>query len=292
MAWRFLGGSNAAPAALATTETEATKRIFDELQELARNLVTIEVNTILKENMVAGPMPSVANSLVEIASSYLAAFERMRLDVSAVDSIVARAEPHSPGDVTIIRHPADRRGATFYNLPEGKGREICFCTLFTRLRWAARLSRQAHAHELDEDDKTILRRIEDNSDKLRVLLQENILGKQEIDLSVLRTGTDLLVANPPLTIEQRLTIKKIWEIGTERVIVQTVVQLDGDIVTRVARYLPKQKDGDGEVDLRQVLEIHQQGISTAMSRWDALVRGAFAVIQGLSRTLMGGGVSR
>jgi len=45
-----------------------------------------------------------------------------------------------------------------------------------------------------------------------------------------------------LTPKELLCVRKVWEIGTERVVMQTVVQLDGDIVNRIQIGRETEKD--------------------------------------------------
>ena len=55
---------------------------------------------------------------------------------------------------------------------------------------------------------------------------------------------------------QRIEFRKIWEIGAERIAMQTVLQLDGDVVTRIA------PGGDA-----RLFEAHQRGVNLAFGYW-------------------------
>jgi len=75
---------------------------------------------------------------------------------------------------------------------------------------------------------------------------------------------------PPslLRTEDYRVLRKCWEIGTERVLVQTTVQLDGDVVTRMSSEL---LDGYDE-DLRQLLlDTHRGAVDVGLSHWKSLV---------------------
>lgn len=68
----------------------------------------------------------------------------------------------------------------------------------------------------------------------------------------------------PLTSNELVTIRKAWEIGTEKIAMQTVIQLDGDVVTRISPEYAKP-------DKKVIHEIHQQGVSISMKAWGELV---------------------
>lgn len=63
--------------------------------------------------------------------------------------------------------------------------------------------------------------------------------------------------------EERVAFRKIWEIKTDRIALQTVMQLDGDVVTRIAM-------GGAEKDKR-LLEVHQRGVNLAFGYWKTVL---------------------
>jgi hypothetical protein len=68
----------------------------------------------------------------------------------------------------------------------------------------------------------------------------------------------------PLTTDELVTIRKAWEIGTEKIVMQTVIQLDGDVVTRVT---PEY----ATADRKTVHEIHNQSVTFSLNAWSQLV---------------------
>jgi len=60
-----------------------------------------------------------------------------------------------------------------------------------------------------------------------------------------------------------LAVRKIWEVGTEVIVMQTVVQLDGDIVTRIDRA----HVGSSNAPVQQ---LHKAALETAMRHWQFL----------------------
>jgi hypothetical protein len=75
-------------------------------------------------------------------------------------------------------------------------------------------------------------------------------------------------------------IRKIWDIGVDSIVFQTVQQLDGDVIFRVRR----------SVDLSKrpaLLEAHQQACNVAMSYWRTMFELIAALISGLANRIFG-----
>ena len=81
-----------------------------------------------------------------------------------------------------------------------------------------------------------------------------------------------------LSVSDRAQIRKIWEIGTETVLVQTVIDIEGDVLTRINPHV-------AEGTKPQVLEIHQSGIETSMKMWSNLIAVAGKLLEALGRTV-------
>lgn len=78
----------------------------------------------------------------------------------------------------------------------------------------------------------------------------------------------------------RAQIRKIWEIGAERVLIQTVIQIEGDVITRISP--------DMQAPEKQyLLPIHQDGVKTAMRTWSALIEIAKGLIIAVGEALLG-----
>jgi hypothetical protein len=73
------------------------------------------------------------------------------------------------------------------------------------------------------------------------------------------------IADLDLTIDQITLIRKAWELGTEQIMLQTVIQIDGDVTTRMSERFA--------MDFNQtVLSIHNNSISTSTLFWANLVK--------------------
>ena len=79
------------------------------------------------------------------------------------------------------------------------------------------------------------------------------------------------------TLKQRLLIRKMWELGTEEVVMQTCISLDGDVVTRIDPQLLAKP-----AELREVLlGVHRESTSVSIRFWSALVSTATNLLGGL-----------
>jgi hypothetical protein len=67
-----------------------------------------------------------------------------------------------------------------------------------------------------------------------------------------------------LTPDHVTLIRKAWDIGTERIVLQTVIQLDGDVTTRMSEsFAAKPND--------TVLKIHNDSVAASANFWTSLV---------------------
>ncbi len=78
----------------------------------------------------------------------------------------------------------------------------------------------------------------------------------------------------------RAQIRKIWEIGAERVLIQTVIQVEGDVITRISPDIQSS-------DRQHLLPIHQDGVKTAMQTWAALIGIAESLIVAVAKAVTG-----
>lgn len=79
-----------------------------------------------------------------------------------------------------------------------------------------------------------------------------------------------------LNATELVRIRKIWELSCEQIVMQTVVQLDGDVVTRIS--------GDIEsIDHQLIHALHADGVRVATQSWQFLVE----TLVGFTRSLVG-----
>jgi len=78
-----------------------------------------------------------------------------------------------------------------------------------------------------------------------------------------------------------LKIRKVWEVGAEEVVAQTVVHMDGDVMTRI---IPRLTTAAG----RDTLAIHQQAVETSVAYWQGMVRAMLVFAEGVIGSLFRG----
>ena len=121
----------------------------------------------------------------------------------------------------------------------------------------------------------ILRRIYRNCDQIKGLLRGEAVRKHLSQRPVTRDSTE--AAELPLTADELITLRKVWEIGLETVVMQTVVQLDGDIVTRI-------QVGRETAANKSIHGLHRQSVESALAHWQFLGK---TLTEFLSTTLQG-----
>lgn len=76
------------------------------------------------------------------------------------------------------------------------------------------------------------------------------------------------------THRQRATLRKLWEIGADRIVAQSVITLDGDMSLRIDPALVESKGG------AYLLQAHQQQVHAAMGLWGGLVKMLVDLLRG------------
>jgi hypothetical protein len=207
------------------------------LKRFTRDLTTVEVNTILKIEMTGEKMPDPRHGLVDIAEVYQEALNRIGTEKS-----------------------------------DGKVRGSH--SSFQRFHKAA--DRLLATEGVSEKDQVLLRRISVKSAQIGEIFRE--LERREGDhLDNDLTRAEICSKNPaslPLTEDQTVILRKIWELGTEEIVLQTVVQLDGDVITRV-------HPGFATPEYETLHSIHNDSVRVATQSWQFLVRTLKELFEGI-----------
>ena len=236
----------------AVNPPSAIDKAQDRFSDIATDLFNIEVNTILRDNITAQKMPTPRHALIDIGKMYMKAMEQMEMaygkNTEAAESI-----------------QIDNCYGSF--------------TGFSALReWASRLMKDAYSSkiELGNDQLSILPRIKDNSDLLKGMFTNLAHNHPEIImltpewswLTNKYSRSDLIYQAPaalPLDEQQLVLIRKVWELGTEIIVMQTIVQIDGDVITRLnSNFL-------NNPHYPKIRNYHNKGIEIALEHWAGLV---------------------
>jgi len=194
---------------------------------IAEDLATLEINTIKIPGLTARKMPSVHAALVQIAQQYDRA-------LGEIDDAFKWT-----GDYNAIPDTFDRIGKN-----AGEASKILNASL--EKAGAGNDGRQAQF--------VIVQRIQANAQEVLGVLKE----VQKF------TGQDPSSPDLNLAPQNQLRIRRIWDVGTEEVIMQTVVQLNGDVVTRVT-------EAYATGDFRILHEIHRDTVRVSLNMWKELV---------------------
>lgn len=230
---------------------------FPDLTAIARRLLNIEVNTIISAAMTAEPMPAVPHALLDIAGWYADALAAMGVDLAPYFT-------NTNGDsrsVALAWVTADTPPWSGAGLTVSAG-------TFDRLRWAA--DRAANSPQaalrIRPSHAVLLQRIVNNADAIKEIFRRFNPTMQQFEN---RTRADLLqqplrpdsysVAPDDLTL-----LQKIWDIGTDEIVAQTIVYLTGDVTTRVQESLARP-------GAEPIFAIHRQSIDVSIKYWKSLL---------------------
>jgi hypothetical protein len=250
--------------------TSVARQVFDDL-------LTLEVNIILKPCMTARKMPDLPHALLDVFADYDAwlcrlgargfdeAWERFRATPAA-----AAHAAQAPDDDWLVTGHDLIRAPHLQGLYEGS-RPITAAD-FDELRGRARRAEEMfgllvrHGFLEEDGSSIILKRIFRNCDQIKGILEGRNLdqgtGRERLREAA-RRGISREGSEPgdlPLTADEVLVVRKAWEVGTETVVMQTVAQLDGDIVTRVQE--ARLTAGDALLH-----DLHREAVGSAVQHW-------------------------
>lgn len=258
----------------------------DVRQGFLENLLNLEINTITRQGMTGRKMPAPAVALVEIGEVYTVAL----LTPSAERNVTTALAP--PPEVTAENKPsaetferlahAARDSSTSGNptredFDDGGGSTedagvtggIAGSTgagLVTTSRASSMARTPAPATGAEA---VICRRIAGNSERLR-----EMLSREDVKLAL--EGWSPAPGAPvpplPLTPEEVVLVRKIWELGAEPISIQTVVQADGDILTRLT---PRASGPQGGA----AREMHLPMVEMSVEFWKNLVDVAMQLLE-------------
>lgn len=286
-----------------------------DFAELARGLLTLEINTVEKDGMSAQKMPSAPNALIEVAQVYWDLLCRRSYDFGRAGkplpewaNILSKdfdwgrepfpqsgdadrpigspaGEPRPPGHhPTFLREaPATVTTDTLDHLREiatwlaemqlrtcavADGRSKMFSELRDKLTAAhiedARRARRGFRAE----ERSIFHRIRRNCDQFKQITKR-------LDIEITRD-----TSCEHFTSADVVQIRKAWDIGTEIVLMQTVIQIDGDVVNRFQK-------GIDDVSHAQLHALHAGAVDLSFKYWrwmiDALAKMASASVAALFR---------
>jgi hypothetical protein len=296
-----------------------------DLKEILGDLLTLEVNTIIKDGMTANKMPVLPFALLDILNAYAARLASFGVDLepyfahsreqlgAALDEKVKNGDAKAKKLIdeaavayqTIRGEPvSEQTAAQLFDyladlwpvldrtkLPSMKTREEYWkdnltngWDSFERLRIAANECRDDGKHSKSEG--VMLTRIIGNCSRLKFIVQGVQRNPEVWSYCIPKTRKALLMGDmhgkgvplDQLGTQHQATIRKIWEVGTEEIVVQTSIQIDGDVLTRIS---PELLEQHSQMVRELILAAHRESIGTSLSYWKLLIE----VAQQLSKLL-------
>lgn len=236
------------------------------LDRLKDNLLQLEINTILKDEMTAQPMPALPHALLDIAKNY---YNKMvEYEIPAHFFFRPETKPDTVAPDTVVIGPFPAPAAQDYQ-------PLTLDTdTFDRLRWAARI---AEGKIGNPERRQIVVRICNNCDTLKAILKragaeafggptrKQLADKPDEIHGLLSVGRD-----------DYAVVQKIWDVGTEQVMVQTAISVTGDVNTRIRRSLTPAEQA-------ALIEVHKVAVTVSVESWQHLVATAVDLLKtGLS----------
>lgn len=229
--------------------SDIAAHLRDEVESIARRIFTLEVNTIVRDGILGQKMDSVDYALIDIAGWY---------DAKLAGLGAPAAHGVDTGGPTAFAELHERAKARFDEmsmLPPPRPPTL-------------------------ESDLLMLCRIREKTTQVKDVFKaykartgEDYVDRTNEEIASARIATAFLPSEVML-------LRKIWEIGTEDIAVQTIVQLDGDVMTRIVPRFA----GD---DSRTLLEVHSSGVATSVAFWSRLVEAMASLLRGLGSIALG-----
>ena len=133
--------------------------VLESLKQTARDLTTLEINTIVKHSMTARKMPPPGHAILDIAATYA---DKLQLSLEIPLATPFTDRDLQDGEVTHVEQWKQERVE--------RGALKCDDNTFRSLRRAAYRILE-DCRELEERDRVIVERIRRNADQLRALLR-------------------------------------------------------------------------------------------------------------------------
>jgi len=227
-----------------------------DLTGTARSLLNIEVNTILRENMTAEPMPSLPHALLDIAGDYARELCAQRINLP-----VYFATPLADPSTILL---------SWLDNPDWVGDRLTVSAdTFDRLRWAAKNASRAQGPEaarITPAERALLDRIVNNSDEIKEMFKrfspsmQPFLGKTRTEL----VGMRIQRGGYTVQIDDLIELQKMWDIGVEEIVAQTIVHVTGDVTMRVQSAL-------GRPGSETLFAIHRNSTDVSIACWHYLL---------------------
>lgn len=201
---------------------------------MIRDLCTLQINTIIKSQITGGTMPAIRFALYDVAKCY----------ANKLIALGADPDEVKPGNTVI----------------GGYSRFELYRTVTKKL-----LAQLAEADPDNIHDMNMLQRIKNNSNRLKAMLTgTDDTDRNEFSNQQIAEKTHAGMAELALNRDDYITLRKYWELGTEEIAIQTVVQLDGDVTTRIQPQFATEQS-------LTIHKLHQASVNLSYQYWKGLI---------------------
>jgi hypothetical protein len=215
------------------------------LERLTDDLFTLEVNTIIKDSIMGTVIPEIGQALIGIIQDY----ETKLRELGGPTELVVGGE--TVADLDKFKELRTRAS----DLYEGS---------------------TAEARSLRRSEQLMLCRIRDNCDEIKGIFEAAEKRTPGRKLRFERRDSPDVELLPA----ELMSIRKIWDIGTEEIVMQTVIQLGGDVTTRINSAYANDRD-------QPLVRIHDSSVATSVSTWNKLVETVGAFLESAARLALG-----
>ena len=280
-----------------------------------QDLLSIEINTIKKAGMSARRPPTFPWQLMEIINSYADYLEELGISIGLVNTTdealfglqntktdtaltnklnkldkldnqekveTLQDKVLQSKDAYIKKRLTDKKTGLNDGVTNG-------WTTFDKLRVLAK-----HAYEIidvNEEQRIMLMRIRRNCDLIKAILR-NLQDTKKLEGFINVTESQLvdqLLKTQPsfdnMQLSQITTVRKIWEIGTESVLIQTVIQAEGDVITRIT---PSLIDNRNIAEMREaLLNVHKSSTDMGLTHWKNLIGVVIDLVGQIGKSIIG-----
>ncbi len=212
------------------------QKFKQRLSSVAEDLFNLEVNTIVVDRISAVKMPAPRHALIDIAKAYKYNMIVMRVDVALSDHKLGSYEAFQllGKEAKSWLNDFKQRCVAGTQTDADQQSVYLFDRINTKCAQICAMMKRLEARGVDDWDNT--------------------MGREGAD------SADRMYLDP----KDMLLIRKTWELGTAQIAMQTVVQLDGDVITRINPAYAQA----GWLGLHQA---HHKGLRVSMSMWKEMV---------------------
>ena len=246
------------------------KRLDEAISTTLYDLTHLEINTIIKDEMTASKAPASPRLLLHnLAGKY-----DLKL-VTLGDKYAQYFGSPTADGANLFRGKREKEGSGYDSFKELSERSKDDRMLLKTLKPGGDFPK-----DTVDADMMMLQRIETISGDIRRILvmdavdpvkndpvksaQFNFDEKETIEKFRTMTSRDADEYELNLDLRQLLVIKKATDIGTEKVVLQTVIGIDGDVTTRISKAFAEQP-------VAFINEMHRDAIGISVEFWKSLI---------------------